>query len=399
MNVIETEPNVTAGAVTSGDLEVARKPRLWLIGVVALIVIILCAVAGVLPRLHQRTALKSETRELAVPIVSTLRAVPGQSTLGLTLPAEVKPFVEAPIYARANGYVKKWMVDIGARVQAGQLLAEIDTPELNQELARSRAEVAQAEASLALAKTTATRWKELLKTSSVSQQEVVEKEADLALKIATVDAAKASVHRLEDLQSFQHVTAPFAGVITSRSVDVGDLIAPGSTKPMFTLAELEKLRVFVHVPQSAARGIHAGETAELTIPELPGKLFPAKVVRTSGAMEAQSRTLLTELEVENSNQELLAGSYAQVHFPDLKLDAAITLPSNTLLFRAEGPQVGVVGPDNKVELRSIKIGRDFGQTYEVLSGVTADDRVIMNPFDSIVSGTEVRVAEASPAQK
>jgi len=304
----------------------------------------------------------------------------------------VRPFVEAPIYARASGYLKRWLVDLGGTVEAGQLLAEIDSPELNQELARARAELAQAEAALALARVTATRWADLLKTASVSEQETAEKQSDLALKSATVDGARANVHRLEELQSFERVTAPFAGVITARRTDVGELVAAAGGRELFRLAQTGTLRVYVRVPQTAARAVKLGQIAELTIPELPGRIVPAKVVRTSGAMDPSSRTLLTELEVDNAKGEILAGSYAQVRFPNAQSEAVLTLPSNTLLFRAEGLQVGVVGADGTVALRGVTLGRDFGATVEVLAGVGPADRVIVNPADSLLNGARVRLA-------
>ena len=285
-------------------------------------------------------------------------------------------------------------MDIGAHVKEGQLLAEIDTPELNQQLEQARAELAQTDAALALAKITADRWADLLKTSSVSEQENAEKQADFKLKTATVDGARANVHRLEELVSFARVMAPFAGTITARNTDVGDLIVAGSSKELFRLAQTQTLRVYVRVPQTAAHGISPGQSAEMMIPEIPGHVFPAKVVTTSQAMSTDSRTLLTELEVDNSQGEILPGSYAQVRFLDTKLTTALTLPSNTLLFRAEGLQVGVVGPDKKVDLHNVEIGRDFGQKVEVLSGVGPADQVIINPADSLVSGTTVRIVEA-----
>ena len=345
--------------------------------------------------------LRAETRELAIQTVSVVSPAPGKTAAGLTLPAEAKALVEAPIYARTSGYLKRYLVDIGAQVKAGDLLAEIDTPELNQELAQARAQLAQADAALALAKTTAARWAELLKTASVSEQEAAEKKADLELKSATVEAARANVRRLEELQSFERVTAPFAGTITARGTDVGQLVAASSGNELFRLAQTGTLRVYVRVPQAVAHGVAPGQMAELTIPEMPGRVFPAKVVRTSGAMSADSRTLLAELEVDNSRGEILAGTYVQVRLTEAKLDPTLTLPANTLLFRSEGPQVGVVGADGKVELRSVTLGRDFGPTIEMLEGVGATDRVILNPPDSLVGGTTVRVAEAAkePAGK
>jgi RND family efflux transporter MFP subunit len=362
---------------------------------IALLVILVAAAAGVIPRWRQRAALRLETSDLAVPTVIVTSPAPGQANAGPPLPAEVRPFIEAPIYARANGYLKRWLVDIGANVEAGQLLAEIDTPELNQELARARAELAQSEAALALSKITAARWVDLLKTSSVSEQEAAEKQSDLALKTANVDATKANVRRLEELQSFAHVTAPFAGVITARRTDVGELIAAVSGKELFRLAQTATLRVYVHVPQALARSVEPGQVAELMIPELPGRVFQGKVVRTSGAMDAFSRTLLTELEVDNRAGEILSGSYAEVRFPEAHQAAALTLPSNTLLFRAEGTQVGVVQADNSVQLRRVILGRDFGPTVEVLNGVSSQDRVIINPPDSLVNGAKVRASEGN----
>ncbi len=373
----------------------AAQSRLRRLGAVVAAVIIVALLAGLLPRLFQRAALRTETRELAIPTVSVVSPAPGKAAAGLSLPAELKALAEAPIHARANGYLKRWLVDIGAAVEAGQLLAEIDTPELDQELARARAELAQADAALGLARITAARWAELLKTAGVSEQEAAEKQADLALKSATVEAGRANVRRLEELQSFARVTAPFAGVITARNIDVGDLISANSGRELFRLAQTRTLRVFVRVPQTAARSIAAGLSAELTLPELPGRVFAAKVARTAGAMEPGSRTLLTELEVDNAKGEILAGSYAQVRFRELKQEAALTLPANTLIFRAEGPQVGVVNADGKVELRQVGLGRDFGPTIEILEGISPGDRVILNPADSLVSGVTVRLAEAA----
>ena len=377
----------------------ASPPKLGRIALVAAVVVVGAALAGFLPRWRQRDALLAETQQLAVPTVIVVSPVAGKAAPGLALPAEVKAFVEAPIYARASGYLKRWLVDIGTNVAAGQLLAEIDTPELNQELARTRAQLAQADAALALAKITAVRWADLVKNDSVSEQESAEKQSDLALKAATVEAARAEVHRLEELQSFAHVTAPFAGTITARQTDVGQLINATSGRELFRLAQTGTLRVYVRVPQIAARSVTPGQNAEVTVPEIPGRVFTAKIVRTSGAMDAQSRTLLTELALDNARGEILAGCYAQVRFPEAKLDASLTLPSNTLLFRAEGPQVGLVLADGKVELRSVKLGRDFGATVEIQDGVAPTDRVILNPADSLVSGTTVRVAEAvAPAK-
>ena len=369
----------------------APPPRLrrWAIGIFILFVV--GFVLGMLPRWHHTNELRAETRDLAVPTVSIAKPVPGKSEGGLNLPAEVKARTESPIYSRANGYLTKWSVDIGAKVKAGDLLAEIDTPELDQEIEASRAGLEQANAALALARVTAERWSELLKTASVSEQENAEKAADLKLKTANVDAAKANLHRLEDLKNFTRVVAPFDGIVTARNVDVGDLISSG--KELFRLADTRTLRIYVRVPQSATHNVMVGTTAEMTVPEMPQRKFPIKIVRTAGAIDAVSRTLLTEMEVDNSAGELVSGSYAQVTFNDSAKDPALVLPSNCLLFRAEGPQVGIVGQDGHVTLHSVTIGRDFGKTLEILSGVQEGDQVIINPGDSLITGALVRVAD------
>ena len=385
-----TPPARQARASTS-EAAASAGVKLRNAAIVAAVLIVIGAVAGLVPRSLHRNALRAETRELATQIVSVVSPVPGKTAAGLTLPAEAKALVEAPIYARTSGYLKRYLVDIGAQVKAGDLLAEIDTPELNQELAQARAQLSQADAALALARTTDARWTDLLKSSSVSEQEAAEKKADLELKAATVEAARANVRRLEELQSFERVTAPFAGTITARGTDVGQLVASSSGNELFRLAQTGTLRVFVRVPQSVAHGMAPGQMAELTIPELPGRVFPAKVVRTSGVMSTDSRTLLVELQVDNSRGEILAGTYVQVSLTEAKLDPTLTLPANTLLFRSEGPQVGVVGADGKVELRNVTLGRDFGPTIEITGGVGLTDRVILNPSDSLVSGTMVRV--------
>ena len=381
-------------------MEPPRSPiKFSLTAVVVVVLVVIGVIAGIIPRSRHQTELGAETLELSVPTVSVVTPKPGESSSGLPLPAEIKAWVETPIYARANGYLKRRLVDIGAHVEAGQLLAEIDTPELNQELERARAQLAQAEAALGLSKITATRWAGLLKTASVSEQESAEKQADFKLKTATAEAARAEVRRLEKLQSFSRVTAPFSGTITARNIDSGDLIVAGGGKELFHLAQTQKLRVFVQVPQAMARSIRSGQIAEMTVPELPGRSFPAKVIRTAGAIAADSRTLLVELDVDNPKEEVLAGSYGQVRFTELKTETALTLPANTLLFRAEGPQIGIVQEGGKVELRTVKLGRDYGQKIEILSGAGPEDQVILNPSESLVNGTTVAVSKTTKTEK
>jgi RND family efflux transporter MFP subunit len=288
------------------------------------------------------------------------------------------------------------VADIGAHVQAGQLLAEIETPDLDQQLEQAKAQLALARANLHLAETTDVRWQQLLKTSSVSEQDAAVKAAARETAAASLDAERANVRRLQELVAFQRVVAPFAGTITQRTVDMGDLIVAGSGgQQLFHIAQTEKLRVYVRVPEPDALGVAPGQTATLTTPASPGRVFTAKVVTTSQAISTTSRTLLTELEVDNAQHHILPYSYGQLRLTENNSDPALTLPSNTVLFRAQGLQVGVVRPDETVELRSVQVGRDFGQSIEILGGVTPADRVIVNPTDSLVSGAAVRI-QAQP---
>ena len=397
-----SKQNEPTGPVQSPEPKavIRRSPVKFPLAAAVIVVLIVTGVgAGLIPRSRQQAEVRAETLELSIPTVTVVTPKPGQSSSSLPLAAEIKPWVETPIYARANGYLKHRLVDIGAYVEAGQLLAEIDAPELSQELDRSRALQAQAEAALGLAETTAARWAALSKTSVVSDQDNEEKQADLKLKAATTESARAEVRRLEKLQSFTRLTAPFAGTITSRNIDSGDLIVAAGGKELFHLAQTKKLRVFVQVPQAMARSIHPGQTAEMTIPELPGRAFPAEVIRTAGVIAADSRTLLVELNVDNPKEEIFAGGYAQVRFTEAKIESALTLPANTILFRAEGPQIGVVQQDGKVELRTVKLGRDFGQTIEILTGVDSKDRVIVNPSESLASWAAVSISETPKAEK
>ena len=374
------------------DAAAASSSKLRRAAWVAAGLVLVGVLVGLVPRWHQRAALRKETQELAETAVAVVTAVPGNPIASLPVPCEIRPYFEAPIYARASGYLKRWLVDIGAQVKEGDLLAEIDTPELNQELAQARAQLMQAQAALDLARITAARWAELLKTSSVSEQEAAEKQADFQLKKANVDAVQANVARLEELQRFQNVRAPFAGTITQRATDIGQLITASNGRELFRLAQISILRVYARVPEALARSIVPGQMAELSLPELPNRTFKAKVVSTAGAMSADSRTLLTELQVDNTDGQILSGTYAQVRFTDARPEPALTLPSNTLLFRAQGLQVGVVNADGSVALHDVVLGRDFGPTVEILSGVTPADRVILNPSDSLIRGLHVTVA-------
>jgi membrane fusion protein, multidrug efflux system len=373
----------------------APSKRKHIAGLILALLVIVGLTVGFLPRWRQRRVAVADSAQLVIPTVSVVSPAPEKAGDGLVLPAEIKPWLEASIYARANGYLKTWIADIGAHVEAGQLLALIETPDLDQQLEQARAELVLAQANLHLAQTTDERWKELLKTASVSEQEAAEKAAGRETAAASVEASRANVRRLEQLVSFQRVVAPFAGTITIRAVDAGDLILAGSGgSQLFHLAQTEKLRVYVRVPEPDALGIIPGQAATLTTPESPGREFAAKVVTTSEAISVASRTLLTELEVDNSKHQVLPFSYGEVHFKENRADPGLALPSNALLFRAAGLQVAVVQADDTVALRKVQIGRDFGQTVEILAGVTPADRVVASPSDSLLAGTKVRIAAA-----
>src|SRR5882724_402239 len=387
--------------LTTTDSTDKPKPsskRALIVGTAGALLIIGGLLLGWVPRWRQSWSTADDTSQLAIPSVSVVSPAPGTNRDSLVLPAEVRPWLEASIFARANGYLKSWQADIGAHVQAGQQLAVIETPDLDQQLEQAKAQLALAQANLHLAEVTDHRWKELLKTASVSEQAAAEKAAARETAAASVEADRANMRRLQELVSFQRVTAPFAGTVTIRAVDVGDLIVAGSGgKQLFHLAQADKLRVYVRVPQTASAGIAAGQVANLSIPEHADHPFPAKVVTTSESISAISRTLLVQLEVDNSHHQILPYSYGEIRFDENAGKTALTLPSNTLLFRAEGLQVAVVDSNGVVELRKVQIGRDFGQTVEITGGVTPADRVITNPSDSLVSGIKVRIAEsASP---
>jgi RND family efflux transporter MFP subunit len=369
---------------------------------IAAIVIPLLVIGGLLlgffPRLRERRTAVADMTQLAIPTVSVVSLTPLKSGDGLILPAEIRPWREASIYARANGYLKDWKTDIGAHVQANQLLAEIETPDLDQQLDQAKAQVVLAQAKLHLAETTDVRWQTLLKTVSVSQQEADEKSAARETESAAVEAERANMRRLQQLVFFERVIAPFDGTVTRREVDIGDLIVAGSGgRELFHMAQTGKLRVYVHVPEPYALAVAPGQTASLITPESPGQVFDAKVITTSESIATSSRTLVTELEVDNSKNQILPYSFGELRIKPNDSDPTLTLPSDVLIFRSLGLQVGVVRSDGTVELRSVKVGRDFGQNIEIVSGVTPADRVIANPTDSLVDGVKVRLQGAPGA--
>jgi RND family efflux transporter MFP subunit len=351
---------------------------------------------GIQERVHAESALVSETREAAVPIVSVIRPKQVAPADELLLPGNIEAFTDTPVYARTDGYLKRWYADIGARVKTGQLLAEIEAPEVDQQLWQARAQLSNAKATSDLAQSTAERWQSLMKTESVSRQETDEKIGDLAARKAAVEAAAANVKRLEQMQSFQKVYAPFDGVITARNTDIGALINAGSNglaKELFHIAAIGKVRVFVQVPQVDSRAARPGAPVELTLAELPGRRFHAQVVRTSNAIDVASRTLRAEIDVDNPDGALLPGAYVDVHLMLSKAGHAIVVPVNATLFRAEGLSVAAVR-DGRVALLPVTVGHDYGNSLEIVAGLNGDEQLIVNPPDSIAAGQPVRVTEA-----
>jgi RND family efflux transporter MFP subunit len=380
---------------SSTALNPAKQKRArWIIVAVAAVVAVLAA-QGIWSRHDAHAALERDAEHASQTSVEVVRPQKSTAGLDLVLPGNVQAFLDTPIYARTNGYLKTWYADIGAKVKNGQLLAEIDTPEVDDQLRAARADLANANANYALAKSTADRWTEMLKSKSVSKQETDEKVGDMLAKKGTLDAARFNVARLEKTQSFQKVYAPFDGIVTARNVDVGALIDAGSSggpaKELFHVAQADRLRVYVNVPQAYALQVRAQQTAFLTLTETPSKHYPGTVARTAGAVDPQQRTMLVEVDVDNRNGDLLPGAYAQVHFALGTGAAPFTLPGNALLFRPDGVKVATVDPQRKVKLLAVSLGTDFGTRVAVASGLQGNEQVILNPQDSIVDGAPVRI--------
>jgi RND family efflux transporter MFP subunit len=377
---------------------VSRGSRgLWALSAGAL-VLGLAVYAGLHGRQGADAALKRATEEAATPTVAVIYPSASSPTDELVLPGTARAFTDAPIYARASGYLKKWHVDIGTRVTQGQLLAEIETPELDQQLRQARADLETARATMEMAKTTADRWQALLKRDAVSRQETDEKVSDYSAKRAVVDSNGANVRRLEDLQGFQKIVAPFDGVITSRNTDIGALIdsgAGGQARELFRLAAINKLRVFVSVPQAYARAARPGTPTAITLEENPGRTYRGTLARTSNALDPVARTMLSEVEMDNPTGEVLPGAYVVVRLRVGLETRGLTIPANTLLFRAEGLRVAVVR-NGRAELVPVTIGRDYGRSVEVVAGLAATDAIILDPADSLVSGAAVRVRPSEP---
>jgi multidrug efflux system membrane fusion protein len=372
---------------------------LLLVGVVIL-VLVAAAVVVFLTRQTEADALAKETEAVSIPAVAVVQPVSESGRDELILPGNLQAYEESPIFARTSGYLVRWYRDIGSKVRKGELLATIDTPEVDQELLQARAAREQIKAQLDLAKISADRWANLRKSDSVSQQEADQQASSYQQAQANLAAAEANVRRLEQLESFKNIYAPFTGVLTRRNVDPGALINSGTGaagKELFDIARVDPLRVYTKVPQAYASAIKVGTRAAITLQEFPGQKFVGTVARTADAIDPATRTLLTEVDVPNRNGKLLPGSFGQVHFTTGTNVLRLTVPVNSMLFRAEGPRVAVVDKDGKVHLRAIVIGRDFGTTLEILGGLDPNDQVVINPADSLEEGQQVRVVKSEKA--
>src|SRR5580658_10383377 len=407
MKSIESNPSEAPQSATEPVAPVPSKPSapwLWVGLAAAALVLGFVIYSGIYERAHAETNLGVSTERAAVPTVNVVRPTSGSESQEIVLPGNTQAFNDTPIYARTNGYLKRWYVDIGAHVQQGQLLAEIDTPEVDQQLDQARADLKAAQANEQLAQITAARWQNLLKTNSVSKQETDQAVSDLSARHATVDSMAANVRRLEQLQSFEKIYAPFAGVITARNTDIGALInagAGGVPQELFHMAAVNRLRVYVAVPEVDAQAAQNGARAILTFDEYPGETFQGTIVRNSDSIDLASRTLNVEVDIDNAQGRIKTGAYAFVHLKSSQTGqastASLTIPANTLLFRSEGLRVGVVR-NGHAELVPITIGRDYGATVEVVTGLQPTDQVIVNPSDSLTGGTPVQVNKVGGVQ-
>jgi multidrug efflux system membrane fusion protein len=395
--VIEpSDANRPAREAHSDPLRYTPPKRLKLVAIIVAGVFLLVLIWGLLSRLTANHQLAAATNTASTPVVSIIRPQDNGAPRSLVLPGNVKAFYQAPIYAQVSGYLKQWNFDIGAAVKAGDVLAVIETPDLDQQLVQAKADLASADANEELSATTARRWNELLQKDAVSQQDADEKNGDLAAKVAAVQAASANVERLEALEAFKKVLAPFDGVVTARNIDVGALVSVGSPgqTPLFVVDDVHKLRIYVEVPQVYSAEVKTNENATFTVPEYPGQSFTASLVSTAGAIDPASGSLLVQFQTDNSAGMLHPGDYAQVHINLPVDDKAVTVPPSALMFRDTGMEVATLGPGNHVVLKQVEIGRDLGTVVEISSGLTHADRVIDNPPDSLEQGDLVRL----PAQ-
>jgi RND family efflux transporter MFP subunit len=404
----DTSPSGAEGGSPISAPAVRRSHRgLLIAGAVALGVAVIVVITGLNGRAHETSQTKTWTTAEAIPAVTVVSPMPEAGAQSLVLPGNLQAFYNAPIYSRVSGYVHTWLADIGAQVKTGQLLATIETPELDQQLIQARADLESAKANMQLAATTAQRWTRLLGQDAVSKQEAEEKTGDLAAKTAQVNAAKANVDRLLAMKAFSRIVAPFDGVVTARKTDIGALVNAGAgattNSELFDVAKVDRLRLYVRVPQGDSARLHPGVTATMTVPEYPGRTFPAKLVTTANSVSDSSGTLLVELMVDNAADALKAGDYAQVKFdfpgaPSGSAAGTLRLPSSALLFRKSGMEAAIIEHGDRIRLQHVTVGRDLGTSIEVTSGLTPSDQVVNNPPDSLANGELVRVIQPDAVQ-
>ena len=386
-------PELRAGEAQKPDpLRYTQPKRLKLVAIILGCVFLLVLAWGLVSRLTASRELAADTADAAIPVVGIISPQENATPRSLVLPGNVKAFYQAPIYAQVSGYLKQWNFDIGGQVEAGDVLAVINTPDLDQQLIQAKADLTSALANLQLAASTARRWNALLAKDAVSQQAADEKNSDLAVKLAAVQAARANVERLNALEAFKQILAPFDGVVTSRNIDVGALVSVGGQTPLFTVDDEHRLRIYVNVPQVYSAEVKPGSKASFTVPEYPGQGFDAVLVSTARAIDPASGSLLVEFQTDNSAGMLHPGDYAQVHIGLPKDDQAVTVPPSALMFRDAGMEVATLGPGDHVVLKRVTIGRDMGSVVEIASGLTHQDKVIDNPPDALQQGDLVRVA-------
>jgi RND family efflux transporter MFP subunit len=395
----ERRKQTVGETLPSNDAGRQQHPfRRWLVLVIAVVVVAALLVSGIVSRVRARTTLKAETAQVALTAVSVVSPKPTAPAEEIILPGNVQPFITSPVYSRTNGYLKKWYFDIGAHVKKGQLLAVIETPEVDQQLQQARSNLSTAQANLELATITKTRYQGLLKTHAVSQQDADNATGTYNANKAIVQADQAAVDQYAAMVSFEKLYAPFDGVITARNTDIGDLINSGSSTgvktDLFHIAQPGTLRVYVNVPEEYSRGIKVGMTADLALAEFPGRTFQGNLVRTADAINMTTRTLLIEIDVANPTNTLLTGSYAEVHLKIPTQSSTFIIPVNTLIFRSEGLRVGVV-KDDKVTLTAVTPGHDFGNQIEIVAGLKPEDQIIINPPDSVVTGQQVQIVQAT----
>jgi RND family efflux transporter MFP subunit len=391
MKTSERPEHTTDGAAAAPGPSL-RRAASW-----GLLVFALLLVAGILPRVVRQkdlTAAAAQTDAVPIVLVGTAHRAP--SSTDLTLPGTVQALRETTIFARTNGYVKRWLVDIGSPVRAGQMLAEIETPDLDQELAQARATREQVQANLELTKATLARWTQLVQQDAATKQELDEKRAAFNAAQASANASEANVQRLTALHAFGAVTAPFAGTITQRNLEVGALISAGGgagSRPLFAIAQADTVLIYVNVPEESAAGMHGGETADVTLADQPALVWHARVAHVARALDATSRTMLTQLELPNPDHALMPGMFVNVRVKTDRSTPPMMIPANALLLRSEGPEVAIVGEGGRVHMQKIELGRDYGDEVEVVSGLDGESTLVINPGDDVVEGTVVRPAE------